>query len=474
MPKKFAKRSKPSGPSAKKGVGSKAGGKGAGGSKAGGKGQGGRPTKKVAKGKSSAGAAYKGKGATGPSSSYGPPKKRVFRKRPPRPGSVPAFTGPREDGERLQKVLAAAGVASRRECEELITAGRVHVDGKIVTELGARVDLSKQTVHLDGEALTASKLVYFAINKPEGVVCTARDPAGRPRVTDLLPPSVGRVFAIGRLDMSSEGLILLTNDGELANRITHPRHGVEKLYHVQVAGMPTAEVLAEVRSGVYIDEGRVAFKHVKLKSNRKSSAILEVVLDEGRNREIRRVLARVGHKVQRLQRIAVGPVRLGEMPVGSYRELTREEVTALREATTGKHKTIVLEKRPSGPRPDRKRPPHKEASKSAVPKKDASKKSSERPAAGSRRLIGVEEPKPETERPATERPAAHRPHKHRPAGPSTGKGAGKSTGRATGKPPIKKGVKKPGGKMFKPGGKSFNKATGKGGSSGRGKPKGKR
>lgn len=471
MPKKFAKRSKPSGPSAKKGVGSK----GSGGKGAGGKGQGGRPTKKVAKGASSSGAAYKGKGAKGPSSSYGPPKKRVFRKRPPRPGSVPAFTAPREDGERLQKVLAAAGVASRRECEELITAGRVHVDGKIVTELGARVDLSMQTVHLDGEALTASKLVYFAINKPEGVVCTARDPAGRPRVTDLLPPSAGRVFAIGRLDMSSEGLILLTNDGELANRITHPRHGVEKLYHVQVAGMPSAEVLAEVRSGVYIDEGRVAFKHVKLKSNRKSSAILEVVLDEGRNREIRRVLARVGHKVQRLQRIAVGPVRLGEMPIGSYRELTREEVTALREATTGKHKTIVLEKRPSGPRPDRKQPPHKAASKSAAPKKDAlkkdaSKKSSDRPAAGSRRLIGVEEPKPETERPATERPAAHRPHKHSPAG----KSAGKSTGRPAGKPPIKKGVKKPGGKMFKPGGKSFNKATGKGGSSGRGKPKGKR
>jgi 23S rRNA pseudouridine2605 synthase len=426
MPKKFVKRSKPAGPLAKKGSG--------------GRGQGGRPKKKGAKG------------------SYGPPKKHVFRKRPPRPGSTPAFTGPREDGERLQKVLAAAGVASRRECEELITAGRVHVDGKVVTELGARVDLSKQTVHLDGEPLTASKLVYFALNKPTGVVCTARDPAGRPRVTDLLPPNAGRVFAIGRLDMSSEGLILLTNDGELANRITHPRHGVEKLYHVQVAGMPTAEVLAEVRSGVYIDEGRVAFKHVKLKSNRKSSAILEVVLDEGRNREIRRVLARVGHKVQKLQRIAVGPVRLGEMPVGSYRELTREEVTALREATTGKHKTVVLEKKPSGPRPDRKRPPHK-----AAPKKDAVKKSSERPAAGSRRLIGAEDPKPETER-----PAAHRPHKH--------SAAGKSAGRPAGKPPIKKGVKKPGGKMFKPGGKSFNKATGKGrsGSGGGGKPKGKR
>ena len=454
MPKKFVKRSKPSGPSAKKGAGSK--GKGA-------KGPGSRPAKK----KGAKGAGSQGKRPAG-ESSYGPPKKRVYRKRPPRPGATPAFTGPREDGERLQKVLAAAGVASRRECEELITAGRVHVDGKIVTELGARVDLSKQTVHLDGEALTASKLVYFAINKPTGVVCTARDPAGRPRVTDLLPPSVGRVFAIGRLDMSSEGLILLTNDGELANRITHPRHGVEKLYHVQVAGMPTAEVLAEVRKGVYIDEGRVAFKNVKLKSNRKSSAILEVVLDEGRNREIRRVLARVGHKVQKLQRIAVGPVRLGEMPVGAYRELTREEVTALREATTGKHKTITLEKRPSGPRPDRKRPPHKAAPKKASSKQAESKKvTADRPAEESRRIIGVDEPKP-----ATERPATHRPHKRGPAGRapgrSTGKAAGNSTGRPTGKPPVKKGIKKPGGK-------TFNKSAGKGRSgSGGGKPKGKR
>lgn len=437
MPKKFVKRTKPSGPKAKQGTG----GKGQGGKGQAGKGQAGRPTKKGSKKKGPAGAG-----------AYGPPKKRVFRKRPPRPGSTPAYAGPREDGERLQKVLAAAGVASRRECEELITAGRVHVDGKIVIELGARVDLSKQTVHLDGEALTASKLVYFALNKPTGVVCTARDPAGRPRVTDLLPPSVGRVFAIGRLDMSSEGLILLTNDGDLANRITHPRHGVEKLYHVQVAGMPTSEVLAEVRSGVYIDEGRVAFKNVKLKSNRKSSAILEVVLDEGRNREIRRVLARVGHKVQKLQRIAVGPVRLGEMPVGAYRELTREEVTALREATTGKHKTITLEKRPSGPRPNRKRPPHK-----AAPKK-----TTDRPAEGSRRIIGVEESKPATERP--QRPAKHRPHKHSPAGKSSGRPAGKPSG----KPPIKKGAKKPGGKPF-------NKSAGKGrGGSGGGKPKGKR
>ena len=149
---------------------------------------------------------------------------------------------------------------------------------------------------------------------------------------DLLPPDVGRVYNVGRLDMASEGLILVTNDGELANRLTHPRHGVEKLYQVQVAGLPDEETLERVRRGVYLDEGRVAFRNIRLKSRRKGSTLLEVTLDEGRNREIRRVLARVGHKVQQLRRVAVGPVRLGELPPGGYRPLMREEVRALRES----------------------------------------------------------------------------------------------------------------------------------------------
>jgi hypothetical protein len=149
-------------------------------------------------------------------------------------------------GERLQKVLAAAGVASRRECEELITEGRVDVDGVTVTELGAKVDRSRQVIKVDGEPLPSPKLVYYAVNKPTGVVTTARDPSGRPRVIDLLPPSVGRVFPVGRLDMESEGLILLTNDGELANRLTHPQYGVEKTYEVQVAGLMDADVLSQL------------------------------------------------------------------------------------------------------------------------------------------------------------------------------------------------------------------------------------
>jgi 23S rRNA pseudouridine2605 synthase len=171
--------------------------------------------------------------------------------------------------------------------------------------------------------------VYFAVNKPVGVVSTSRDPAGRPRVTDLLPPNVPRVFCVGRLDISSEGLILVTNDGELANRLTHPRHGVEKIYQVQVAGQVERDLATQLHRGVHLAEGFAHAKHVQIKSRRKKSTILEMVLDEGRNREIRRLLARLGHKVQRLKRIAVGPIRLGDLPPGAVRLLDRKEVTAL-------------------------------------------------------------------------------------------------------------------------------------------------
>lgn len=237
-------------------------------------------------------------------------------------------------GERLQKVLASAGVASRREAEEYILEGRVEVDGQVVTELGTRVDPQHQTISVDGETLHKSKLLYFAVHKPAGVVSTARDPAGRPRVIDLLPPDVGRVFNVGRLDLESEGLILVTNDGELANQLTHPRHGVKKVYEVQVAGHPPPEVLAQLRKGVYLSEGFTHAVNVRPKSKRKNSTILEMVLDEGRNREVRRLFARVGHKVQRLTRIAVGPLRLGELPRGAVRRLTPEEVRKLRKLAT--------------------------------------------------------------------------------------------------------------------------------------------
>ena len=276
-----------------------------------------------------------------------PPKKNQVRKPSGKgksyQGSRPTSSRPKrrrpaaprinfeQEGERLQKVLAAAGVASRREAEQIIAEGRVEVDGQTVLELGTRVNRQTQTIHVDGEALAKPKLAYFAVNKPEGIVCTANDPSGRTRVTDLLPPEAGRVFNVGRLDIASEGLILCTNDGELANQLTHPRHGVEKTYDVQVAGHVDVEVLRQLRQGVHLAEGFARVVHVRIKSKRKNGTILEMVLDEGRNREIRRLLAKVGHRVQRLTRIAVGPIRLGEMPKGASRRLTPEEVRKLRD-----------------------------------------------------------------------------------------------------------------------------------------------
>ncbi len=303
-----------------------------------------------------------------------PPKPRRGAERPARVGrfasGLPARRPSRgedlpEDGDasspsrgdRLQKVLAAAGVGSRRECEELIVEGRVEVDGQIVNQLGACVDRQQQEIRVDGEPLARPRLVYFAIHKPTGVVTTARDPAGRPRVIDLLPPSVGRVFPVGRLDLASEGLILATNDGLLANQLTHPRHGVHKTYEVQVAGVPDPDVLAQLRRGVHLAEGYAHAVHVRLKSRLKRSSILEMVLDEGRNREVRRLLARVGHKVQRLTRVAVGPIRLGDLPRGGFRKLSPEEVRKLKAAAVNPgvdHKAATGSRapRPSGaPRP---------------------------------------------------------------------------------------------------------------------------
>ncbi len=233
---------------------------------------------------------------------------------------------------RLQKALAAAGLGSRRQCEQLIVEGRVEVDRQTVTELGTRVDPTRQEIRVDGELLPRPKLRYYAVHKPSGAVTTNRDPAGRPRVIDLAPNNE-RLFPVGRLDLHSEGLILLTNDGELANQLAHPRFGVEKTYLAQVAGDPTPEVLAKLKAGVHLAEGFAHAKHVRVKSRKSQSSILEIVLDEGRNREVRRLLARVGHKVLRLRRIAFGPLRLGELPVGECRALSAEEVHQLRQAS---------------------------------------------------------------------------------------------------------------------------------------------
>ncbi len=232
---------------------------------------------------------------------------------------------------RLQRLLASAGFGSRRLCEELITEGRVEVDGKIVDKLGIAVDPKKAKIFVDGNALRSQKLVYYAVYKPVGVVTTNSDPQGRPRVIDLVPPTE-RVFPVGRLDRSSEGLILLTNDGDLAQKLAHPKYQVQKVYRVTVAGKVDLPAMKQMEKGIYIAEGFVKVEGAKIIKARGKATELEVTLREGKNREIRRIFARLGHKVQSLRRIAVGPLRLGETPPGAYRVLTREEVKKLRTA----------------------------------------------------------------------------------------------------------------------------------------------
>ena len=248
-------------------------------------------------------------------------------RRPVAPASLAARP---DDGlERLQKVLAAAGIGSRRACEELITTGRVEVDREIVTVLGTRVDPITQQIRVDGERLPSPSRVVYLLNKPVGVVTTNYDPSGRPRVVDLVPTD-RRLFPIGRLDRTSEGLIFVTNDGELGNLLTHPRYGVEKRYLVQVAGVPAPETIESLRQGVALSEATVHAKRVTVRSQHKQSTVLEMVLDEGRNREIRRMLASLGHKVQQLKRIAIGDLTLGNLLPGQWRRLSWEEIEKIR------------------------------------------------------------------------------------------------------------------------------------------------
>ncbi len=253
--------------------------------------------------------------------------------------------------ERLQKVLAAAGIGSRRECEELILAGRIDVDRQIVTELGTRVDPMRQLIRVDGTPLTSPKRLYFAVNKPPGVVSTSWDPDRRTRVIDLVRTDE-RLFAVGRLDRTSEGLILVTNDGNLANRLTHPRYGVDKTYLARIEGSPSMEALDRLRSGIHLAEGVARVASVSVRRRQRETTELEIVLNEGRNREIRRLLARIGHKVLQLKRIAVGPLRLGTLPIGASRPLTREEVLMLEQAT----ERPPTESRPNAPAKRKPRP----------------------------------------------------------------------------------------------------------------------
>ncbi len=234
------------------------------------------------------------------------------------------------EGTRLQKVLAAAGIGSRRACEQLIEQGRVSVNDEVVQGQGRRVDPEVDVIRVDTMRInTARGLVYLAMNKPKGYVTAMSDPEGRPTVGDLVRDRVERLFHVGRLDADTEGLLLLTNDGELAHRLSHPSYEVPKTYLAEVLGPVARDVGKRLREGVELDDGIVRVDSFKLVDSTSNRVLLELVLHEGRKHIVRRALAEVGHPVQRLVRTAVGGVQLGGQKPGKIRNLTREELAGL-------------------------------------------------------------------------------------------------------------------------------------------------
>jgi 23S rRNA pseudouridine2605 synthase len=234
---------------------------------------------------------------------------------------------------RLQKYLARAGVASRRASEDLIRAGRVSVDGRLVTELGSRVDPERSVVAVDGRAVELSPVRWVALHKEPGTLCTRSDPRGRPTVYDALPGDLRELFHVGRLDYLSEGLLLLTNEGQVAHRLMHPSTEVEKRYEVGLIEPVPPGLARDLLAGVELEDGRAAADAASLLPPGASDGgtVLLVTLHEGRNREIRRMLEALGARVRYLRRLSVGPVELGDLPRGKWRELTAEERTALRD-----------------------------------------------------------------------------------------------------------------------------------------------
>lgn len=230
--------------------------------------------------------------------------------------------------ERVQKILAQAGVASRRASEELIAQGRVAVDGRVVS-LGDKVDPGQQVVTVDGERVpTDPSLAYLLLNKPKGVVTTLSDPEGRPTVSDFVP-APPRVYPVGRLDVDTEGLLLLTNDGELAHRLTHPSYEVSKTYVAQVQGHLRRRSRRQLLEGVELEDGLASARSVRELGETGNESLVELVITEGRKREVRRMLREVGLPAQRLARVAMGPLKLGETKPGKFRPLTSAEVRDL-------------------------------------------------------------------------------------------------------------------------------------------------
>lgn len=246
------------------------------------------------------------------------------------------------DGTRLNKYIAQAGIASRRRADELIAYGKVRVNGKVVRELGTIVAPGDK-VDVSGTPIAPlTNTAYLVVHKPAGVLTTMRDPQGRRTITELLPKHAPRVVPVGRLDYDTAGVLLMTNDGDLANRLLHPRYGVEKTYRATIAGRLSTEEVKRLNDGVLLDSGeQAAGAKLRVVSVRTGTSVVDITIHEGRNRQVRRMFDAVGHAVQALVRLRFGPIALGDLPVGHTRALTPKELSALRRVASqdGKHST---------------------------------------------------------------------------------------------------------------------------------------
>jgi 23S rRNA pseudouridine2605 synthase len=276
-------------------------------------------------------------------------------------------------GIRLQKVIADTGLASRRKAETLIAAGRVTVNGTVVTELGTKVDPERDHVKVDGRHLTAAQpFVYLVLNKPKNVMSTLNDPGGRPTVKDFLHGVSVRVFPVGRLDFDSEGLMLLTNNGELAQALLHPRYHVPKTYLIKVKGVLTDDEISQLQAGLKLEDGMTSPAVVKKVKKAQANSWLEITIREGRKHQVKRMLEAVGHVVIKLMRIRMGPLQLGDLGSGEFRFLTDREANALRELVETRIELVQAGQVPS---PKRQRPKRREGwAKPAGPRKKSPKK----------------------------------------------------------------------------------------------------
>ncbi|MHC5083495.1 MAG: pseudouridine synthase [Planctomycetota bacterium] len=237
-----------------------------------------------------------------------------------------------EGMKRLQKILAEAGVDSRRKCEELILEGSVTVNGKVVSELPAFANPQADDIRVDNQRIKKAEKVYFLLNKPKGVICTNADPMGRRKAVDLIDCQE-RIFCVGRLDADTTGLIILTNDSELTNRLTHPRYELPKTYHVKIRGRMEGAELEKLKKGVWLSEGKTERAAVKVLKKTHQETLLEISIRQGLNRQIRRTFAHIGYKVKSLKRVQIGDIVLKGIAVGSYKRMTKTQLAYLKKAT---------------------------------------------------------------------------------------------------------------------------------------------